>query len=157
MLLPKLEDGLVKVVKKTVKENKFWKNKNLDVMQDLINKVSNYYHIPEDKRPKVMISKNLLFNYGTYSLSKNLIKVNKVSLVTLMHEYRHFLQYYTLSNDVLNSLNLDQKEYDAQIWALSVFYNTAPEMFDNAWKNGKLMAPNYDGVVQLSEELAILF
>lgn len=153
LILPRLEPELVEVVKNTVRENKLWQTKNTDVgLQDVVDQLCEYYHIDGEFRPIVILDE-----YNYYRRDANMIGVDKISLVSLLHEYRHFLQHHNLGSKVMSTTELVMLEYDAQFWALSVFYHAFPKMFDKAWSEGKLMAPVYDGEVQLSENADMLF
>jgi hypothetical protein len=71
---------------------------------------------------------------GCYNSDTRHIRIYKLSLTTLLHEYRHHMQ------NVMNIHNesIEEREEDARAWSCSLFYIASPEKFENAMRKGIL-------------------
>lgn len=67
-------------------------------------------------------------NEGVYvGVANEIIFYTKPSLITILHEIRHFIQKKTDLNYV--DLSYEDKELDARAWSSSLFYALYPEKY----------------------------
>jgi len=67
---------------------------------------------------------------GFFDDSRNMIALRKFSLVTLLHEFKHFMQIKS---------NRPNTEDNARGWSVSLFYRASPKLYAKAVKNGLLL------------------
>jgi hypothetical protein len=72
---------------------------------------------------------------GVYS-SNTITLINKFSVVTFLHEFRHHVQHQSLADDVLRDREF--LEVDARGWSLSLFRKACPKSYKNACDKGLL-------------------
>lgn len=127
-----VEQSVVQMVKDMVREGYY----RLDnegkghKLNELALHLSQYYNVPTLFR--LVISSQLGCQYiGAF----NIISIDKPSIISFLHEYRHHLQNHMKGLDI--KINL---EYDAQAWACSIFYKACPDLFTKAVKEGRVMA-----------------
>ena len=71
--------------------------------------------------------------YYYYPVNSEIFLYKKFSLVTLLHEFRHHVQY---SKEI--KMYKNDKEEDARAWSVSLFKLAAPKSFANAVEKGIL-------------------
>lgn len=77
------------------------------------------------------------FNEGIYvNTSKEIIFYNRPTLITVLHEIRHYIQYNTTLN--LAKLTYEDKEVEARAWSSSLFYSIYPNKYLNLCSKGKI-------------------
>jgi hypothetical protein len=72
---------------------------------------------------------------GSYSTDHKTIIIDKCSLVTFLHEFRHHIQH------CLN-LNIIDVEDDARGWSHSAYFLATPRLFETAVRKGILIFQN---------------
>lgn len=93
-------------------------------LQALADDLSDVYEIPA---PTVTYSSQS--HYAPYEAR---LAVNKPSIVSFLHEYRHHMQHYGWQVN-------DNIEEDARGWSISLFATAEPRHFDRAWRRGTIM------------------
>ena len=73
---------------------------------------------------------------GYYSVLGNKIAVSRLSVVTLLHEFRHAMQF---QNRTRVMRTMVQAEDDARAWSLSLYYKVAPKSFKRLVGQNKIM------------------
>lgn len=68
--------------------------------------------------------------------SKEIIFYKKPSLITVLHELRHYIQFNTELRYM--EWDYDDKEEDARSWSASLYYSCFPEEYMNLYKQNKL-------------------
>jgi len=71
-------------------------------------------------------------SYGRYNIATKKVILQKPSIVSLLHEFRHHLQHQG------NIRIVKDKEHDAQGWACSVYFKACPKLFTKAAREGKI-------------------
>lgn len=118
-------------IRKVITEDKIFKKKELNrviVLMDLKNKLCDIYNIDKNKIPHLYPTKK----DGYYNPIKNGIYINrdKLSLITFLHEFKHFLQHY---------FNKTNSENIARGYSLSAFYQASPKHFKRALEKGLIL------------------
>lgn len=101
-----------------------------EMLQELVSDLADVYDMPtpevtEDRRE-------------VYYPNSETIGLPRVSIVSLLHEFRHHMQQYGRQAN-------DDIEEDARGWSVSMFATAEPDYFDSAWEDGRIMfMPEYD-------------
>lgn len=66
-----------------------------------------------------------------YYVVQERIELPRISIISFLHEYRHHMQKYEKQHYL-------DKEDDARGWSISLFAQALPDIFDKAWKNGRI-------------------
>ena len=122
---------VILAVRRTIKNGVFKVNPSIRIMflDNLKNNLCNIYGIPEDKKPSLICNDCLT---GFYNPVINCIGLrnDKLSLVTFLHEFKHFLQHH---NGKKNS------EKIARGYSLSLYYKATPKLFKRAVEKGLII------------------
>lgn len=133
----------------TLMASKPWKQEdavaNLDEFEKWLASVSLVYGV---EQPSLSISEDpiILMSRGGYF--ENTITLPKFSVMTLMHEYRHHMQFHGLSPVALEDraewsdeflASASPTEEDARAWSCSLFYKVRPHLFRRSVREGKIL------------------
>jgi len=77
--------------------------------------------------------------FPCYMPSLQTILLDKPSIISFLHEYRHHLQCY--AGKQYKGLTIEQ---DARAWSLRIFHLGFPKMFEKAVKEGKVYFVAWD-------------
>lgn len=107
----------------------------IETMQTWLKTVSEFYglDVPNFKfdTSEIMYQQTGGGSYDSYSKTINLFK--KFSMVTLIHEFRHYMQ------DCMElDLYKDDHEEDSRGWSVSLFKLACPKSYENAVAKGIL-------------------
>lgn len=123
-----IKPAVINAVKKVIIEDRIFKRTHTErfiILDRLLNKLCEIYNIPEDKKPKLLLT---TFSDGFYNMIDNSINLNdKLSLITLLHEFKHFLQ---IANNKPNSEDI------ARGYSISLFYLASEKHFNRAIRKG---------------------
>ena len=127
----RLKPEVIFAVKETIRRYRFFKQNNflkLFLLNRLHNNLCLIYGINEEDKPRLVVT---VRNDGFYNQRENIIALSKkVSLITFLHEFKHFLQY-------LN--NKPNNEEIARGYSLSLFYKASPKCFNIALRKGLIL------------------
>lgn len=127
----KIKPSVINAVRETILEHKFFKQNQTTKFVLLVNlkdKLSELYNIDYDNKPTLIIVNN---TDGYYNPIENVIALNnKLSLITFLHEFKHFLQ---IIQHKPNSENI------ARSYSLSLFYQASPRHFKRALEKGLIL------------------
>lgn len=73
------------------------------------------------------------FGGGLYTMEDQLIRMSHVSVITLLHEYRHHLQHQGAP------MAYPDIEEDARAWSLSLYYSTRPRLYARMARAGRFI------------------
>lgn len=122
---------VINAVKKIIFEKKIFKasyKERFNILEELLKDLCEIYKIPYEKIPKLNITNK---GRGFYNLNTNKIYIdNNLSLITLLHEFKHFLQHIN---------NKTNNEEIARGYSISLFYLCSPKHFINAVKKGLII------------------
>jgi len=128
------------LLKDYVEKDRPWKGTSEEQFAKLdtfLGKLSEIYKL---KKPTLIIDPAMTGKVkdGVYEPKDNTIKLPKISVTTLLHEFRHALQHH-FRKDVLYPLVEWAMEEDARSWSLSLWYQAMPEKFRKLVKTGKII------------------
>ncbi|MHA1281997.1 MAG: hypothetical protein ACTSQP_05765 [Promethearchaeota archaeon] len=126
LMYKNIKKETIKAIKEHWKQG-FWRGDDLhkkNVFESLLRKLCEIYSIPHT--PELIIDRNLK-SLGCYIPFKNKIIMNKYSLITLLHEFKHLKDF---------SEGKIMSEENARGWSLSVMYLTNPKYFKNIVRRG---------------------
>lgn len=83
--------------------------------------------------PRLEFDGRMRGNLGEYRAGVNVIRMQKFSLVTLLHEFRHAMQAQLPRLALRGTI-----EDDALAWSCSMFYKAAPRRFRRMLKAGRI-------------------
>ena len=111
-------------------------DENISKMKKWLEKVAEIYQI---QFPLLQIVN--FAGQGCYRQSSNEIFMGYPSIVTLLHEFRHAVQFQnrTPANNTSNDA-----EDDARAWSLSLYYKVAPRSFKRLVGLNKILFVNKD-------------
>jgi len=118
----------LKAIVKAALRTKIWRGTPQDgvtKLQALADGLSDYLHIPH-----AIIEIHPLAMASGPSYADGVCRLDKVSLVSMLHEYAHH---------VLANLALPQDEVFPRSFSLGLFKAVAPKMFERALTNGRLL------------------
>ena len=104
---------------------------NVIKMKKWLEKVAEIYQI---QFPMLKIVQ--LAGAGYYRINKNQICMAYPSIVTLLHEFRHAMQFQNRTRVTGYS---DKAEDDARAWSLSLYYKVAPRSFRRLVRQNQIM------------------
>lgn len=120
-----------KTLRATEKLLKNWatnsEEENLRKMRNWLKDVSEIYQI---NFPMLQVVANA--GAGCYSPQANKIFIKKLSVVTLLHEFRHALQAQGRAPQYVQGTPPEERggfEDDARAWSLSLYFKVAPRTF----------------------------
>lgn len=88
--------------------------------------INEKYNIKEEYT--IELNENGMYNSGCYiDYLKKIIFYNKISLITALHEIRHYVQFNTGLKEHLNTYEL--REIEARSWSSSLFYASFPKEY----------------------------
>lgn len=94
-----------------------------NVFKDWLSKVSASYNLPS---PNFVWDADAIDGGGGYySPDDQTIALSHVSVTTLLHEFRHHMQWQGIDTMVS-----EDKEEDARAWSLSLYYTVRPRLFE---------------------------
>lgn len=103
----------------------------LDRLQALADDLSAVYDLPS---PEVRYA-----DRPYYAPGEAVLAVDKPSIVSFLHEYRHHMQAHGRQAN-------DNIEEDARGWSISLFATAEPRHFRRAWERGSILfLPPFDG------------
>jgi hypothetical protein len=106
------------------------KDEAKQVFEDWIGNVSRSYGVPA---PTLMWDDNAVFvGGGEYRPRGQQIRMSKVSITTLIHEYRHHMQH--LGAPMIHP----DLEEDARAWSLSLYYSVRPNLLRRLVTEGQI-------------------
>lgn len=88
-----------------------------------ISKVSSSYNLPSPNL--VWDAEAINGGGGYYSPEDQTIALSHVSITTLLHEFRHHMQWQGIGTMVS-----EDREEDARAWSLSLYYTVRPRLFE---------------------------
>lgn len=90
--------------------------------------------------PQVAVVGSTGGTYGQYAPWSNDIRLErKVSVVTLLHEFRHAMQHQHVGGYRTVGVPQSVLEDDARAWSLSAFYRAAPRRFRRMVAEGRIL------------------
>lgn len=99
--------------------------------------IKKHFNIESDLKIKIDYSTQSALNEAIYlNCTKEIIFYGFPSLITVLHELRHFVQFNTNLNDI--ELDYDDKEIDARSWSASLYYSCFPKEYEKLYNNNKL-------------------
>ena len=118
----------IDLVRTTIKKGLFKSYNTTEFKQDLIlelhKNLCEVYNLPENK---------IIFDSGLHSnfniLTQNITLENN-SLVTYLHEFKHYHEVYTTNHTTENSV---------RGWSISLFYLSTPKLFKNSIEKGLII------------------
>lgn len=123
-----------KKLKKEVK--RLGVNPSMEGVIRFYNFIKTYNEIDQDIRINLNEEKNGT-NGGLYMhYCKKIIFYEKLSLITVLHELRHYIQFNTDLIFLLNSYS--KREEDARAWSSSLFFSVFPKEYKELAKTGKI-------------------
>jgi len=126
----KIERPVVLLIRAAIKAGFFKEkefNKKLEILNSLHKALCEFYKLD-------VIKVNVIENYlgtGKYNWILKEIFIDKISLVTYLHEFYHY-----------KAMSLNQKENtedNARGWSISLFYLATPNLCRTAIENNKIM------------------
>jgi hypothetical protein len=122
----------IKLVK-TLKEEGYFKA-NEEIKRKMLNNlIFNLADIYKIKINGFYFTDNKIYNDSRYNQLNNTIYLNKASIVTALHEFKHALQH--------NKHKLNNEDI-ARSWSLSLFYIAYPNIFKSSVKKGLILFVN---------------
>ncbi len=124
----KINEKTIKAVRKTIKKGLFKCNDNVRfcLLKELLKELEAVYNV--QFKIKLLIEDNTDGYYNPHT--KTIVLNSKLSLITLLHEFKHALQHL---NNRTNSENI------ARGWSLSVYYKATPRLFERAVNKGLII------------------
>lgn len=125
----KINKRTINVVRHFIFDAKPWvgnKVERLKKFDNLLKELSDIYNI---NKPSIVIKKNVIGN-GAYSVVENKIYMSKISVVTLLHEFKHAIQFQKHKTNT---------EKAARGWSVSLFYLASPKHYQKAVEKGLLL------------------
>ena len=125
---------IIELVRKAIITDRIFKKKGLERVNILINLKNNLcevYKIQKDKQP--LLKPSLKFNNMDYYDKKTYsiyLNHDKLSLITFLHEFKHFLQHH---------FNKPNNEKIARGYSISLFYIASPRHFKKALQKGLIL------------------
>lgn len=108
-------------------------------METWLETVSLIYKLP---KPDLAVKATSYVGSGFYSPRSNLIALPKPSIVTLLHEFRHAMQYWNRAGSHfrrgVGSEERGGLEDDARAWSLSLYHSVAPRTFRKLARDGQI-------------------
>ena len=136
----------VKAIVKAALRTKIWRGSQLEgvtKLQALADGLSDYLHIPH----AIVEIHPLAMGMGP-SYADNTCRLDKVSLVSMLHEYGHHIQTH---------MHLTMDEVFPRAFSLGLFKAVAPKMFEKARTNGRLLFTDVTSVRQEPAPTAVSF
>lgn len=137
-----LKVDTVQAVKDMVR-NGFYRLNNqeeqLSKLTELGDRLAEIYEIPAPSGTEMFRHP---YACGRYDTETNKIYVNKASVVTYLHEFRHHMHNVKEGLAIIGS-GEPGDELDAQAWACSVFKKACPRMFAKAVVNNRIAGMKY--------------
>lgn len=138
---PDIEEP-VKEATLTLIKGKHWRETNDSqqaAMETWLETVSKCYGI---ETPSVrMDSRVPSQNGGYFPAPEQLILLPYFSVMTLLHEYRHHMQYCV--EELVHRFAVDEDQSAAQLdaveWSTSLFYSVAPRRFERMVNEGRIV------------------
>jgi len=118
----------LKAIVKAALRTKIWRGTPLDgvtKLQALADGISDYLHIPH-----AIVEIHPLAMGAGPSYANGVCRLDKVSLVSMLHEYAHH---------ILANMNLPQDELFPRSFSLGLYKAVAPKLFEKALTNGRLL------------------
>jgi len=107
-----------------------------------LDEVAEIYELP---RPELAVNASVN-DRGFYSPRSNLIVLPQPSIVTLLHEFRHAMQYWGKAGAHFRRSAPSEArgglEDDARAWSLSLYYTVAPRTFRRLAASGQIFFTN---------------
>lgn len=127
-----IKSAVINAIRKAIIEDKIFKKTDIArvmILFNLKNKLCDIYNIDESSNPHLKPTED---NVGYYNPLENAIYINaqKLSLITFLHEFKHFLQNY---------FNKPNSEDNARGYSISAFYNASPRHFKRALRKGLII------------------
>lgn len=137
-----LKEDTVQAVKDMVREGFYRKDEQAQYAElaMLAGKLAGVYEISVPVGPNRFLG----MGYGSYNPETTEIKINKPSIVTFLHEFRHHMQAVITDLTIIGD-GEPGSDLDAQAWACSVFKKACPRMFAKAVANGRICGMVYSG------------
>ena len=92
-----IKPGVIYIIKTILKKKynlRYYKRDNdgkMFILNEVLKRLCELYNIASENKPTLKIKKN---TYGYYSPINNTIALSeKLSLITFLHEFKHFLQH----------------------------------------------------------------
>ena len=124
-----IKHEVINAVRKAIIEKRIFKqnqNDRFNILKDLLKELCEIYNINEQQKPNLKITE--LATDGFYNSEENSINLNKkLSLITFLHEFKHFLQIIT---------HKENSEEIARGYSISLFYKSSPRHFERALRKG---------------------
>lgn len=123
-----------KKLKKEVK--RLGLNPSMDGVIRFYDFIKEYNDIDQDIKIMLKEEKNSV-NGGLYMhYCKKIIFYEKLSLITVLHELRHYIQFNTDLIFLLNSYS--KREEDARAWSSSLFFAVFPKEYKRLANEGRI-------------------
>jgi len=124
----------IKRVRRLIKEQQFFKQSpedKLKLLKELSNDLSIIYRVNDIS--DIIIIPGLL-SYGSYYSNNRIIQLNKPSLVTFLHEFKHHLNHEQQQNN-----SFDKEEDTARGFSQSLYFLATPKLFMDAYNRGLIV------------------
>ena len=132
-----IEKEPIKLVRQTIKDGLFKKEKTIEQKQNLIKdlhkNLSNFYNVEPINIEFNKEYADLVGIYGQFNARNKTITLKNTSIVSYLHEFKHYLQHAT------------QKENNEDIaisWSISLYYLATPKLCRNAIEKGLIAHQN---------------
>ena len=124
---------------KTIVKGGFYRDNNegkIQMIQELINKLCELDGIPAAS----VVVGTTSGGFGSYNTQSRTITIQRPSIITAIHEYRHHWQFQEVRGGRVmgNMMTKEQKETDAVAFSASLFEASCPRMFQSSVSAGKV-------------------
>lgn len=129
-----IKPGAVQIVRKLITQDHFFKQDQqtkLNLLNKLNKDLSNFYNIPIAN----LVLQPGCLGIGCYRGFDEVILINKPSLVTFLHEFKHHLNHKTQQHNN----NRQIEEDTARGFSHSLYYLASPNLFKNAVEKGLII------------------
>jgi hypothetical protein len=106
-------------------------------IQNLADFLKTQFNIKRRAKIKIDRRNDSAFNEAIYlDCSKEIIFYSKPTLITILHELRHYIQFNTSFVEL--DFDYDDKEEEARAWSASLFFTLYPNEYMKLYNNNSL-------------------